>query len=206
MNIIGYILTSIVTILIHLFIIQFKMMKKDQEQVLEAYKIKLGLKPTEIPYDKIKKEYDQKTKDYNSYEYKNVDYSLIEDEEGYDIDNDYDLFREDLLKYIEGQNNSYEHTNNLTPVANEPKNIKMNHNAINQPLYKKDNLMREQNLKLDSLDNQYKGSFNETIIPNIEQKTLKPENWTKKKEPIANGGMMGDIMGYEEESNNFQLL
>jgi hypothetical protein len=212
MNIVGYIISLIVTILAHIFLKKFIKMQDEQKELIERYRSQLDTgRP--LDYDAVERESHQKYMDFKDYNYKGVDFSKIEDEDGYDIDNDYDLMKEDLLKYVDGANNYFNPTQRSEPVATEKKNIKMNHNASLMPLDKKENPFKGL-LGGVTLDSQYKSQFESnnrgrnSINPTI--KTLKPDLWVYGNEKTMNGGFFDEktsLMPFDaQEENNYVLL
>ena len=208
MNIFGYIVSLIITILAHVFLKKFNKMQQEQKELIEQYKNQL--RP--LDYDAVERESHQKYMDFKDYNYKGVDFSKIEDDDGYDIDNDYDLMKEDLLKYVDGANNYFNPSERSDPVADEKRNIKMNHNASLMPLTKKENPFKGL-LTGSTLDNQYKSQFeknNRERNSNRENKTLKPDIWTYGNEKAMNGGFFDEkigLMPYDKmEENNYVLL
>lgn len=213
MNKIGYVFTLFFIIIIHLLIKQFDMIKNEQKKLIEEYRIKLGLNPSKIPHNDLKKEYTQKNNEFKDYDYKKVNFSEIEDEEGYDIDNDYDLFKEDLLKYIESSNNNDQFEKRTEPVASEKQNLFMNENSINQPLTKKEYIPKGSVFGDMSMDKQYKNAFeknNKDRNSKLKTKTLKPDWWVYNNEKTINGGFFDEkngIMPFDNgESTNYVLL
>ena len=100
MNIVGYIISLIATILAHIFLKKFIKMQDEQKELIERYKSQLDTgRP--LDYDAVERESHTKYMDFKDYNYKGVDFTKIEDADGYDIDNSYDLMKEDLLKYIQ---------------------------------------------------------------------------------------------------------
>lgn len=212
MNVVGYFLTLLFTIIVHVLLKKFNNLQKEQKDLIEHYRNKLGLSPTEINNDAIKKEYEQKYVDFKDYDYKNPNFSTIE-EEGYDIDNDYDAFKEDLMKYVEGANDFFKQEKKLEPVATERENIKLNHNAVTQPLKKKEYEMKNSKIGDVSMDNQFRKSFETNNKKRNELngvKTLKPDQWVYSNEKTMNGGFFDEksgIMPFDNaEESNFVLL
>jgi len=206
MNVIGYTLALMATILIHVLLKRFMEMQKDQKDLIEQYRNKLAGKP--LNYKAIAKENQQKYIDFKDYDYKGPNYSLIEDDEGYDIDNDYDLFKEDLMKYVEGANDYFNVEQHATGIANEQTNIIANHNAMSQPMDKKEYHFPAKTAGV-SMDNQYKNVM-ENNYKKSNNKLLKPDLWTYNNEKTINGGFFDEktgLMPYDPEvSTNYVLL
>jgi len=209
MNIIGYFLTLTFTIIVHILLKRFNDMQTEQKELIEKFKNKLN--PKSIDYDALRTEKEQKFVDFKDYDYKNPNFSMIE-EEGYDIDNDYDAFKEDLMKYVEGANDYFKKEKRAEPVMTEKRVIGMNHNAISQPLDKKEGNFKLQTASA-SMDKQFNNMFeanNNRRNSNREQKTLKPDQWTYNNEKTINGGFFDEksgLMPYDaSEESNFVLL
>jgi len=209
MNIIGYFLTLTFTIIVHILLKRFNDMQTEQKELIEKFKNKLN--PKSIDYDALRTEKEQKFVDFKDYDYKNPNFSMIE-EEGYDIDNDYDAFKEDLMKYVEGANDYFKQEKRAEPVMTEKRVIGMNHNAISQPLDKKEGNFKLQTASA-SMDKQFNNMFeanNNRRNSNREQKTLKPDQWTYNNEKTINGGFFDEksgLMPYDaSEESNFVLL
>lgn len=189
---------------------KFKIMEREQKNLIEKYRNKL--EPSNLNSKGFKKEYQQKYIDYKDYDYKNPNFSLIEDE-GYDIDNDYDALKEDLMKYVNEQNDYYKQEKKLEPVANEKRNIWMNHNAISQPIDKKDYIPQNYKVGDISMDRQFKNAFEKNNMERnakLSIKTLKPDNWVYNNEKTINGGFFDEkagIMPFDSaEESNYVLL
>jgi len=212
MNKIGYFLTLLFTVIVHVLLIQFNKMQDEQKKIIEEYKNKLGLNPKIMNKEATLIEKQQKFVDFKDYDYKGPNFSLIEDDEGYDIDNDYDAFKEDLMKYVEGANDYFKEEKRAEPVMTEKRVIGMNHNAISQPLDKKEGDFKLQTASA-SMDKQFNAMFeanNNRRNSNREQKTLKPDQWTYNNEKTINGGFFDEksgLMPYDaSEESNFVLL
>lgn len=210
MNIIGYTLALMTTILIHVLLKRFMDLQKDQKEFIEQYRNSLGGKS--LNYKAIERENQQKYIDFKDYDYKGPNYSLIEDDEGYDIDNDYDAFKEDLMKYVEGANDYFNHEQLLQPVANERANIVSNHNAVSQPMNKKEYNFPSKAVGV-SMDTQYKNAFetnNRRRNSQLSYKTLKTDQWVYNNEKTMNGGFFDEkagIMPFDlSEETNYVLL
>lgn len=205
MNVIGYTVSLFSIILLHILLKQFIFMQKEQTKLIEHYKNKL--KFTDIDYDAIEREDYQKYIDHHNYDYKKVDFSKIEGSDGYDKNNDYDLLKKDLMKYINGANNYLNPTKHPSPIKNEQGNILLNPNVSTQPLIKKENKFKGIDPGV-SLDKQYKIQF-EQNNKNKNLKTLKPDIWTYKNEKPMNGGLIDSsgLMPYDEnEGSNYVLI
>ena len=195
MNVIGFTLALMATILIHVLLKRFMEMQKDQKDLIEQYRNKLAGRP--LNYKAIERENQQKYIDFKDYDYKGPNFSLIEDDEGYDIDNDYDLFKEDLMKYVEGANDYFNVEQHATGIANEQTNIVSNHNAVSQPMDKKEFNFPSKKGGV-SLDRQYNNSFeanNKKRNSQLPYKTLKPDQWTYNNEKTINGGFFDEKSG-----------
>jgi hypothetical protein len=213
MNTIGFVISLFSIVFLHTILKVFMNIKKEQEQLIEKFKNKL--KPKKIDHTLERQEIDGKNKYYNGYQFKKVDFDKIEDEDGYDIDNEYDLMKEDLLKYIDSMNNYYEFEKIAQPIANKKLNKELNPNIpIKEPvpLDKKSYTFKPEKVG-KSLDDQYKTQFemnNKTRNKLIENKTLKPDLWTYKEEKPMNGGFvdpMTNLMPYDAmEESNYVLL
>ena len=209
MNIIGYTVSLCGIVLVHVLITKFLKLQGEQKELLEHYRNKLN--PKKLDYDAEKRETHQKYTDFKDYDYKGYDISKIQDSDGYDLDTDYDLLKEDLLKYVNGANNYFEVEDIASPVTNEKQNITLNHNAPKQPLTKKEN-QHKGIVAGTSLDNQYRSQWesNNTIRNgSIAQKTLKPDLWTYQNEKVMNGGSLDSsgLMPFDSaEETNYVLL
>ena len=209
MNTIGYTFVLMITILVHVLLKKFLEIQKDQKDLIEQYRNKLN--PAKIDYEAIERESHQKYMDFKDYDYKGVDYSEIEDN-GYDIDNDFDAMKEDLMKYVDGANNYFKQEKHLEPVATEAHNIRMNHNAPTQPLTKIENPFKGSSVGV-SLDAQYKNQFeslNSTRNSGLVNHTLKPDLWQYASEKPMNGGFVDEssgLMAFDSmEETNYVLL
>ena len=212
MNKIGYFLTLLFTVIVHILLKKFNEMQKEQKDLIEQYRNKLGLNPNKINKDALKTEYEQKYIDFKDYDYKNPDFSQIE-ENGYDIDNDYDAFKEDLMKYVEGANDYFKEEKRAEPVSTEKSNIAMNANAVSQPMDKIEYKPINSKVGDVSMDRQFKNSFeqlNKTRNAKLNVKTLKPDNWVYNNEKTINGGFFDEkagIMPFDNaEESNYVLL
>jgi hypothetical protein len=211
MNSLGYFLTLLFTIIVHILLKKFNDMQQEQKALIENYKNKLGLNPTGIKKDELRKEYEQKYIDFKDYDYKNVDFSSIE-EDGYDIDNDYDAFKEDLMKYVEGANDYFKHEKKLEPVATEASNIYMNENAVSQPMNKKEYVPTNSKVGDISMDRQMKNAFeanNKQRQQITGVKTLKNDQWTYSNEKTMNGGFVDEksgLMPFDNMESDYMAL
>ena len=162
-------------------------------------------------YKAIKREDQQKYIDFKDYDYKGPNFSLIEDDEGYDIDNDYDAFKEDLMKYVEGANDYFNVEQHATGIATEQTNIVSNHNAVSQPLDKKEYNFPAKTGGV-SMDTQYKNAFeanNKKRNSLLPYKTLKPDQWTYNNEKSMNGGFVDEkagLMPFDASEGTFGVL
>ena len=209
MNSVGYTFVLMMTILVHVLLKRFLEIQKDQKDLIEEYRNKLN--PSKLDYNAIKKESHQKYMDFKDYNYKGMDYSQIEDK-GYDVDNDFDAMKEDLMKYIDGANDYFNVEHTSEPVATEKKNTQMNHNSVTQPLDKIENPFKGQSAGT-SLDAQYKNQFeslNKNRNSNLPNHTLKPDLWNYANEKPMNGGFVDEksqLMPYDAaEESNYVLL
>ena len=208
MNKIGYFLTLIFTIIVHILLRKFNEMQDEQKKIIEEYKNKLN--PKIMDKDALRTEKQQKYIDFKDYDYKGPNFSLIEDDEGYDIDNDYDAFKEDLMKYVEGANDYFKQEKKLEPVADEKRNIGMNHNAVSQPMDKIEYDFKPSKAAA-SMDKQFNAIFESNNKKRndglkAQFKTLKPDQWTYNNEKTINGGFFDEKAGimpfdFAEESN-----
>lgn len=212
MNKIGYFLTLLFTVIVHILLRRFNQMQDEQKNIIEQYKNKLGLNPKIINKEATMIEKQQKFIDFKDYDYKGPNYSLIEDDEGYDIDNDYDAFKEDLMKYVEGANDYFKNEKRAEPVMTEKRVIGMNHNAISQPMDKKEPSFKPSKAAA-SMDKQFNAIFesnNQKRNSALDYKTLKPDQWTYNNEKTINGGFFDEkagLMPYDaSEESNYVLL
>ena len=184
-------------------------LQADQKELIEQYRNKLAGKP--LNYKAIAREGAQKYIDYKDYDYKGPNFSLIEDDEGYDIDNDYDAFKEDLMKYVEGANDYFNVEQHATGVASEQTNIVSNHNAVSQPMDKKEYNFPSKTAGV-SMDTQYKNAFeanNKKRNSLLPYKTLKPDQWTYNNEKSMNGGFVDEkagLMPFDASEGTFGVL
>ena len=209
MNTVGYTFVLMMTILIHVLLKKFLEIQKDQKDLIEQYRNKLN--PSKLDYKAIERESHQKYIDTKDYNYKGMDYSEIENK-GYDVDNDFDAMKEDLMKYIDGANDYFNVEHTAEPVADEKRNIQMNHNAPSQPLAKVENPFKGHAPGV-SLDSQYKNQFesnNKNRNSNLPVQTLKPDLWNYANEKPMNGGFVDEksqLMPYDAaEESNYVLL
>lgn len=211
MNIVGYIISLVITILTHIFLKKFNKMQIEQKTIIEEYRNQLGLgRP--LDYEAKQRESHVKYMDFKDYDYKGVDFTKLDDEDGYTINDEYELMKDDLIKYIDGANNYFNPSERSEPVATEKRNIQMNHNSTLQPLEKKENPFKGI-LTSSTLDNQYKSQFesnNQKRNSNIENKTLKPDLWNYANEKPMNSGYFDEksgLMAYDQaEETNYVLL
>jgi len=209
MNTVGYTFVLMMTILIHVLLKKFLEIQKDQKELIEQYRNKLN--PSNLDNKAVERESHQKYMDFKDYNYKGADYSQIEDK-GYDVDNEYDAMKEDLMKYIDGANDYFNVEHTSEPVATEKKNTQMNHNSVTQPLDKVENPFKGQSAGT-SLDAQYKNQFeslNKNRNSNLPNHTLKPDLWVYNNEKSMNGGFVDEksgLMAYDDqEESNYVLL
>lgn len=134
MNKFGFFIAFVAIILFHCLIMTIR----DYKDVIENYAEAAGLNLANIngggtnPTSGVETEETQKYPEFKDYDYKNPNFSAIE-EDGYDISNDFDLLSEDLMKYVENQS-EFEKTNlRLEPVATEQRTTALNPNVSIQP-------------------------------------------------------------------------
>ncbi len=135
MNKFGFFIAFVAIVLFHCLIMTIK----DYKDVIEKYAPGLNLHPAPIGERGNETEETQKYLQFKGYDYKNPNFSLIE-EDGYDIDNDFDLFQEDLMKYVESQTEFTKQNQRLEPVATEQRTTALNPNVMKQPM-----ILKEQN-------------------------------------------------------------
>ena len=210
MNVIGYFLTLFFIMVVHILLKKFNDIQIEQPNLIEEYRNRLNPKYLDAGKELIEKQ--QKFIDFKDYDYKGPNFSLIEDE-GYDIDNDYDAYKEDLMKYVEGANDYFKEEKRAEPVMTEERGINLKHNAVRQPLMNKKQSSFKTQLSSASMDNQFKNAFeknNKERNSQLPYKSLKPDQWTYSNEKTINGGFFDESAGLmpfdASEELNYVLL
>jgi hypothetical protein len=197
MNYISYIL-AIILILVSQYILDlFIKIKQNQDLLLEKFSLS-GNDNLENQEISIKNMFRQ------ALDYSGV--NMNNDEEGYDIDNNYDLLKKDLMKYADKSNAFYEAEGYSLDNSNTMEyNISINENA-NKPILKKEPSSYPRKQVETSIDKMYSNQ-NEKYLSNNNMKTLKPDLWQYENEKVMNGGELGEgLRPFDDlESGSFLL-
>jgi len=190
MNYISYILVLIIIFISQYVLDLFITIKKNQEKLMERFSI-TGKPCVENKEIGIKNMF-RKMLDYSGV-------NLNNDNEGYDIDNEYDLMVKDLMEYAEDDNNYYEtnaYSDNTNTIA---ANIALNEN-VNVPIRKKEEAAYPRKQMETSIDKMYSAQNEKLAAGNL--KTLKPDLWGYENEKVMNGGMFGDLEPFDGMGGN----
>ena len=196
MNILGYLITIVTIVLLHL------MIKKVQGIFINFEQFKASLKFSPLEYAAKQRESHVKWLDTKDYGYKEVALEKL-DNEGYDKEeDDFKLLKKDLMKYIEEDVERYNHEKRLEPIVSEMGNATMNPNVqLGNPPSPESHI---QPIVGDiSLDSQYRNqwaSLNSKRSEMTGLKTFKPDVWTYENENPINGGVVdakSGLMAYD---------
>ena len=203
MNILGFIFLLWATFITHIVLRRYNELEKNQREIIENFRASLH-PGSDINYsltnDRIS-DIKAANEDNNYNKISKVNY---EDKNGFDIENDYDLLKLDLMKYVEDQGNKNNKTEKIkTPIYTETKNSDINNNVLK--LLKKNEPEVGSDAKL-SMDKIYEQKIMQNQTNKEGIKTLKPDLWTYENEAVMNGGKFGNLMPFDNSESGFMVL
>lgn len=209
MNIIG--LSSLICLILflHILIKRYEDLEKENKEIINMIKNKTNDKINNKKVEKKIIEEEEEEMNYEKYDLQN-----IEDEEGFDIENDFTLLKKDLLKYVDGARSYFKKQDfDSSNVVNNKKS---------QKEYNLNSIKKEYDLELEEI---IQKPFGKTNFNSIEQqleksnkeinnklgvKTLKPDMWVHKNENQMNGGELfkdTSLLAYDMGENyEYSLL
>lgn len=204
MNIVG--LSSLILIILFLHVIV-----KRYQNLEEKNKEVFALIREQLPKSR------KQTKPMN---YEKIDLGKVEDEEGIDFENDFSLFKKDLLKYVDDSRDIYRHElfdeSNL--VNNKEYQMKNNKHQQKKE-YDFSNLDIEQIIQqpfgktnIGSMDKQLEQvnlNINKMKNDGLQVQTFKPDMWMHKNENKMNGGKLfedSSLLAFDQGELSYQLI
>jgi len=163
-------------------VIEFTLLYSNQKKVIENY--------MNLSQDKSDIELENKQPIYQHYPYKQYRVDMLNDKDGDHINSEYDLTKEDLLRFIDDSTAFFKPEKITEPTKTESEVTQINNNVALQP--KKFSLFdtKPTSKPFNSLDAQFKllNEKNSTRLSNT--KSLKNDIWTHDNENPMNGGFI----------------
>lgn len=208
MNIVGLSSIILIILFLHIIVKRYQNLEEKNKEVFSILRNQYN-----IPKRKNK---EKKTEIMN---YEKINLENVEDEEGIDFENDFSLFKKDLLKYVDDSRDIYH--NELFDESNLVNN-KEHQKKTNLYQQKKDfdynDLVDEiieqpfGKVNIDSMDKQLEKvnlNINEIKNDSLKLKTFKPDMWIHKNENQMNGGKIfrdSNLLAFDQGELSYQLI
>lgn len=204
MNIVGLSSLILIILFLHVIVKRYQNLEQKNKEVFALIR-------EQLPKSR------KQTKPMN---YEKIDLGKVEDEEGIDFENDFSLFKKDLLKYVDDSRDIYRHElfdeSNL--VNNKEYQMKNNKHQQKKE-YDFSNLDIEQIIQqpfgktnIGSMDKQLEQvnlNINKMKNDGLQVQTFKPDMWMHKNENKMNGGKLfedSSLLAFDQGELSYQLI
>jgi len=172
--------------------IEFTLLYSNQKAAVENF--------MNLSEDKTDNELASKYPVYNAYPYKQYRVDLLNDKDGDHINSEYDLTKEDLMRFIDDSTTFFKAEKIAEPTNTESQVTQLNNNVALQPKKFSAFDTAPTSKPFNSLDAQFKllNEKNSSQLSNT--KSLKNDIWTHDNENPMNGGFIdkdSKLMAYD---------
>ena len=207
MNIIGIVSSLLIIIFLHIIVKRYKNIEEKNKEFFSMLKDVYNISKN-------------KSEKKDTMDYEKIKLEKVEDEEGIDFENDFSLFKKDLLKYVDDSRDIYK--NELFDDSNIV-NDKTKQKGINLYQQKKDfdysNLQTEEIIQkpfgktnIDSMEKQLEEvnlNINKMKNNGLSVQTFKPDMWVHENENQMSGGKIfkdSELLAFDKGELDYQLI